>query len=535
MARNNSENWGSKIGVILAVAGSAVGLGNFLRFPGQAATHGGGIFMIPYFISLVIVGIPLCWAEWTMGRYGGARGYNSTPGIMRAIWPHPASKYIGVLSVGIPVLIFMYYVNVEIWCLSYAISYISGRMHQITAAALPGQDIEVFGKYFGDLVGANRENGFPGGWMMALIVTTFTVNFFLIYRGVSKGIEAFNKIAMPLLVVIAIIIVARVLTLGTPNPAFPERNIVNALGYMWNPHTEGGSFWKSLANPELWLSASGQIFFTLSICMGVILNYASYLKRDDDVVLSGLTASSVNEFCEVCLGGMMTIPLAYLFLEVQGAQNIRLDSSFSLGFTVLPTVFHRMPLGDVFGAMFFFMLFIAAITSSISMLQPAIAFLEEGFALGRHLSVLLLAFIVSIGALIVIYFSKGLIALDTFDFWTGNFLIYFFGMVQTILFGWVFGIKRGRQEMLKGAEMPVPRMFWFVIKYVSPVYLLVIFVLFCYYNIGDYYRAAVKDPAVIYVMAFILAVLVFFGLLIWLAGKRWDEERPIPAQEDVIP
>lgn len=534
MANNGRENWGSKIGVILAVAGSAVGLGNFLRFPGQAATHGGGIFMIPYFISLVLVGIPLCWAEWTMGRYGGAHGHNSTPGIFRAIWRNPASKYIGVLSLIIPILIYMYYVYIEVWCLSYALDFIAGNMRAIAGKAEADQELKLYTDYFNKLV-VIGENGFPGVRMMALVVLTFALNFFLIFRGISKGIEAFNKVAMPLLIVIALFIVVRVLTLGAPNPAMPDRNISNALGFMWNPHIAGGNFWKSLFNPELWLSASSQIFFTLSICMGVILNYASYLKRDDDVVLSGLTACSVNEFCEVCLGGMMIVPLSFMFMDIQ---NVDLGSGLTLGFKVLPTVFHRMPMGDVFGALFFFMLFIAAITSSISMLQPAIAFLEEGFAMGRRFSVTLLALIVSIGAVMVIFFSKNLTALATLDFWVSNFLVFILGMIQIVLFAWVFGVRRARQEMLKGAEIPVPRVFWFVVKYISPVYLLAIFIGFCWRNLPDNYQAILdsKDRDVILlVLAFVFGVAIFFGVLVRLAGKRWEESHPIPLREDAIP
>ncbi|MEN6627556.1 MAG: sodium-dependent transporter [Candidatus Sumerlaeia bacterium] len=531
MAHNN-DSWGSKIGVILAVAGSAVGLGNFLRFPGQVATNGGGIFMIPYFISLLLVGIPICWAEWTMGRYGGAVGHNSTPGIFRALWRHPASKYIGILSITIPVVIYMYYIYIEVWCLSYALDYVLGNMRAMSAAAAPGQDIKIYEAHFAAMVGA-AANGFPGGRMMFLVALTFFLNFFLIFRGVSKGIESFSKIAMPLLIVIAVVIVLRVLTLGAPNPAMPERNIVNALGFMWNPRVEGASLWTALLNPKLWLSAAGQIFFTLSICMGVILNYASYLKRDDDVVLSGLTASAVNEFCEVCLGGMMVIPLAFMFLDVR---NVQLDSTFSVAFTVLPTVFHRMPLGDMFGALFFAMIFIAAITSSISMLQPAIAFLEEGFAMGRRLSVTLLALIVSIGALIAIFFSKNLLALDTMDFWVGNFLVFVLGMIQIILFGWVFGVERAKAEISKGAEIPVPRPFWFVVKYVSPVYLLAIFAGFCYDKLAGYYKTIFQseDRVAAFVLTFVLAVALFFAVLIWLAGKRWEEKHPI-SEEDVIP
>ena len=107
---NKKDSWNSHLGVILAVSGSAVGLGNFLRFPGQAAQNGGGAFMLAYFISFLIIGLPICWAEWTMGRYGGQRGFNSCPGILNAVWSHPAAKYLGVIGVIIPIIIYMYYV-----------------------------------------------------------------------------------------------------------------------------------------------------------------------------------------------------------------------------------------------------------------------------------------------------------------------------------------------------------------------------------------------------------------------------------------
>src|SRR5687768_16752387 len=114
------EQWATRIGVILAVAGSAVGLGNFLRFPGQAAQNGGGAFMIPYFISLLVLGIPLCWAEWTMGRYGGLQGFNSAPGIFTMLWRNRAAKYLGAVALVVPLVIYMYYVVIEAWCLGYA-------------------------------------------------------------------------------------------------------------------------------------------------------------------------------------------------------------------------------------------------------------------------------------------------------------------------------------------------------------------------------------------------------------------------------
>lgn len=518
------ENWGSRIGVILAVAGSAVGLGNFLRFPGQAALNGGGVFMIPYFVSLVVLGIPICWLEWTIGRYGGSRGFNSSPGIFSVLWRNPLSKYFGALALVVPVGIYMYYVYIEAWCLAYAWDYLSGRMSRM------GSDVGTYQARFGSFVGI-ESNGFllRGSLQESVLflLIVFAINFIFIYRGLTRGIELFVKFAMPLLIVFAMIVLVRVLTLGTPDPSHPENNLDRALGFMWNPRTAPGeSMWTPLANPQLWLAASGQIFFSLSVGFGIILNYASYLRRDDDVALSGLTATSTNEFCEVCLGGLITLPVAFLFLGESNLTPDVLKSGFSLGFMALPAVFARMPIGDFFGAVWFFMLFAAAITSSLSMLQPAIAFLEEGFGMGRRLSVTCLGLITAVGSLMVVYFSKDLIALDVLDFWIGTVCIFVLATIQVILVGWVFGIERTRQEAARGAAIRIPPVFWYILKYVSPVYLLVIFGTWCYYNVPAYFRGVAKMSGddrgtVMLMLAFVLVLLIFFVLLVNLAAKNW--------------
>jgi SNF family Na+-dependent transporter len=534
----NREHWGSRLGVILAVAGSAVGLGNFLRFPGLAATNGGGVFMIPYFISLIILGIPICWVEWTIGRYGGARGFNSAPGIFSALYPSRVSKYVGALALIIPVGIFMYYVYIEAWCLAYAWDYVSGAMTRrgTGVATDVAEDVATYRAHFSDFVGMG-ENGFlvRGSLQESVVflVIVFVVNFVLIYRGLTKGIEEFCKYAMPLLIVFALIVLVRVLTLGTPNPDHPEVNINNALGFMWNPKTGDESVWVALANPEMWLNAAGQIFFTLSVGFGIVLNYASYLKPDDDVVLSGLTASATNEFCEVCLGGLITVPVAFLFLGQANLTKDVLGSTFSLGFMSLPAVFARMPAGAFFGAVWFFMLFIAAITSSLSMLQPAIAFLEEGFCMGRRLSVTCLGMLTAIGGLLVVYFSKDLLALDTLDFWVGTVCIFVLATIQVILVGWVFGIERAREEVKRGAAMKVPGIFWFIIKYVSPAYLLAIFGFWCYRNIpakiAEIRGMTGEDRGTVLLMlAFIAVLLIFFMMLANLADKRWHSTGRLP-------
>ncbi len=504
------ERWGSRIGVILAVAGSAVGLGNFLRFPGQVAQHGGGAFMLPYFISLLILGIPLGWAEWTMGRYGGIRGFNSAPGVFSVIWRHPISKYFGGFALLIPLVIYMYYVVIEAWCLGYAINYLTGDL-------MLGKDASEYSNFFTHFVGADSNGALFGAnrrQLLLLLIVTFGLNFALIYRGVSKGIETFCKIAMPIMVICAVCVLIRVLTLGTPDPAKPAQSVLGGLGFMWNPD------YSKLMDPETWLAASGQIFFSMSVGFGIIINYSSYLRKKDDIVLSGLTAGSMNEFFEVCLGGLITLPAAFIFLGVAAGGM----GTFGLGFNALPNVFAAMPAGRFFGFLWFFMLFLAAVTSSLSMLQPVIAFLEEGFGLKRRAAAMYLGLISLMGCGFVVYFSAKMRALDTFDFWIGSFLIFVLAMIQCFMYGWIFGIRKGHIEAHKGAHMRIP---WFVqlmLKYVAPVYLLAVFIGFCITKIPGYARTMVDDPVALGSVLFIGAILAFVLVLIHFAGKRWVAE-----------
>lgn len=519
--RRPRDQWVSRVGVILAVAGSAVGLGNFLRFPGQAAQNGGGSFMVPYFIAFILLGIPICWAEWTMGRYGGSRGFSSCPAIFGTIGKARHWRYMGVIGVLIPIIIYMYYVVIESWCLGYALAYLFGT---IDLGQDPAKHAEQSAAFFGSFVGIEKDGlVYDGGihHSFYLWAGVFTLNFVLIYRGIARGVEAFCKVAIPVMAVCALIVLVRVLTLGTPNADFPDRNVLNGLGFMWNPKPagDGGSWLSNLANFDVWLAATGQIFFSLSVGFGIIINYASYLKRDRDVVLSGLTASSTNEFFEVCLGGLITIPAAFIFLGATGATG----GTFGLGFNALPVVFLYMPGGSFFGFLWFFMLFLAAVTSSLSMLQPGIAFLEEGLRINRKQSVTFLGILTALGSFFVIYFSKGLAALDTMDFWVGTALIFILASIQVVLFGWVLGVDEGFEEAHRGAELRIPKVFRFVIKYVSPVYLLVIFVGWSVQQLPGYIESLSKGGVPLLTVGVIFGVLILFTVLTAVAERGWDE------------
>jgi len=533
------EAWSSRLGVILAVAGSAVGLGNFLRFPGLAAQYGGGAFMIAYFVSLLLIGIPICWVEWTLGRYGGRAGYHSTSGIFQVLLQKPYAKYLGVIGFVVPVCIYMYYVYIEAWCLGYALNAISGNLSR------PGMN---YGEFFGRFTGASSDGvalHFGLGDVGIFVLIVYVLNFYFIYRGISKGIEFVCKWGMPLLILIAVIVLARVLTLGTPDAAKPDQNVINGLGYLWNP----GDIATGLKNPQLWLAAAGQIFFSLSVGFGVIITYASYLKSKDDVVLSGLTASAANEFCEVGLGGLITVPAAFIFL---GAAGIVGQGTFGLGFNVLPEVFARMPGGQIFASIFFLLLFLAAITSSLSMLQPGIAFLEEGLNIGRRQSVALLGLITAIGTLFIWYFSKDLKALDTIDFWVGTVMLFVQATFLVLIFGWGLGIERGWAIAHEGAEMRIPNIYRFIIKYVTPAFLLIVFLLFVLQNVfGWNYSfghpefnptAYVRDlvgSSPSYVarlsMGFIIVTTIFSIILVSIAGRNWVRREANQNKQEAAP
>jgi len=460
---NHRETWGTKIGIIMAVAGSAVGLGNFLRFPVQAANNGGGAFMIPYFISLLVLGIPLMWIEWTIGRFGGGFGHGTAPGIFHTIWrKNRFIKYFGIIGILGPIVIYMYYVYIESWLLGFAVFTANGA----TAEAITDQTL--MRSFLAGYQGLQHNQYFHGlGWAYLFFVITFVLNTLVIYRGIRGGIERLCKIAMPVLLVLGVIIAVRVLSLGSPDPDKPTWSVYNGMGFLWNPDLT------ALKDPDVWLAAAGQVFFTLSVGIGVILTYASYLKRGDDVALSGLTAVSTNEFTEVILAGSIVIPAAYAFFGPHQITAIAGGGAFDLGFVTMPMIFGKMHLGQFFATIWFALLFLAGITSSVSLAQPAVAFLEDELDIDRKTAVGIFATGTFLLAHLPILFLRNGV-LDDLDFLGGTLFLVIFATVETILFGWVFGIDRAWEEIHHGAELRVPTIYKFIIKYVTPTFLLII-------------------------------------------------------------
>ncbi len=530
------ERWGSRLGLILAMAGNAVGLGNFLRFPNQAVQNGQGSFMLAYFICLFLVGIPLMWMEWGIGRRGGSYGYSTCPGMFQSLTRAKWVKYLGALGVVMPLLIVVYYVYIESWTLGYAASAVTGELAEATGNT---------SAFFNTYLGADG-NGFLGNdtWIgsnkaLTFFLITMVVNLWVLSRGLSKGIEIVAKVGMPVLLLCAIALVARVLTLDN----YEGRSALDGLAIYWNPE------WRALfdesraielygkGSAAIWLAAAGQIFFTLSVGSGAINTYSSYLTREDDIALTGLATVSTNEFCEVVLGGTLAIPAAFLFFGLDGVMEAS-SGNMGLAFKTMPRIFENMPLGfggeaggasgvAVYGLLWFGLLFVAGITSSLALSQPTMAFLEGAMGMTRRKAALVVGTIILIcvGPVIVL---PGV--LDEIDYWAGTFGLVLFSTIEVILFMWVFRPSRAWGEIHHGADIRIPVVFKWIMTYVTPTLLLWMLYrwgttqalpILTFQNDpnGNAYDEATRSAAYL-ARAEMLALFVFFAVLVGVASKR---------------
>lgn len=470
---NSRENWGSKIGLILAMAGNAIGLGNFWRFPYQAASNGGGAFMIPYFIAIIVLGIPVMLLEWNLGRYGGKYGHG-TLGPMVYLQAREGTKprnaaimgaIAGSFAFAVTLLVNSYYNHIIGWSLGYGFLSLTGGYSDMGVSTG-----EVFSNYI-----QNPSMVFTF-WIVALLGLAFAV-----MRGVQKGIETWAKLMMPVLYTFGIVLAIRSLTMGSP--VNPDWSSMKGLNFIWNPDFSTFT-WKSV------VAAAGQVFFTLSVGMGIISNYASYLKPDDDIIVSSLATVSLNEFAEVILGGTAVIPIAYAFMGPDG-----MGQGVGLAFIALPNVFRTMGGGQFVGALWFFLLFFAGFTSAIAMYNYLVALLEEDIGVPRTKGAwyIFIAYIIlglPVGLEGIMTKTADLAYLTEIDNWIGSYLLIVLAAVEVIACAWLMGDK-ALVEMNKGGIWKVPKWFFKLFhQTLTPIttFVILIFSTLDYIKAG-YFRA----------------------------------------------
>jgi SNF family Na+-dependent transporter len=456
-----SEAWGSRIGLVLAMAGNAVGFGNFLRFPVQAVQNGGGAFIIPYLVSLVLLGLPLLLIEWSTGRFGGKFGHHSTPFIMNSLSKQRIWRYVGVFGLFSNIAIASYYCYMESWTMSYV-------FHSITGTFSGLNQHEVAGFFENYLDVTTSTTGIPFEAIVFFILC-LALNTWILSKGLSGGIEKAAKIGVPLLIVFGVFLAIKGITMKSGNQGAVWDGL-EGLNFLWTPN------YTSLASPKVWLAAAGQMFFTLSVGMGTIQCYASYVKEKEDIALNAMSAGFTNEFVEIVLGSSIIIPISVGYLGIDRVIELTNQGGLGLAFRTMPFLFEQWGtiLSAVAGVAFFGLLFFAGITSSLAMGTPIMGFLKDEFNWSQKRS----AFSFGLGVLVlglptIFFFQKGVF--DEYDYWAGTVSLVVFAMLEAILFAWVFGVDKGWQEINNGADIKIPGFFKYLLKYVTPVMLIIIF------------------------------------------------------------
>ncbi|HRL71881.1 MAG TPA: sodium:calcium symporter [Flavobacterium sp.] len=454
------DSWGSRVGLILAMAGNAVGLGNFLRFPVQAVQNGGGAFIIPYLICFLVMGIPLLFIEWSSGRFGGKFGNHSTPYILDSMVKGRILKYVGVFGIFTNIAVAAYYCYIESWTMSYVYHTLRGTFDGMSQAEVAG-----FFNSYTDI--AQSTTGIPYEAVVFYVICLL-LNTYILSKGIG-GIEKVAKVGMPLLIIFGVVLAVRGLTLGTSGASdiFPDANAWDGLNFLWTPHYE------SILDLKVWMAAAGQIFFTLSVGMGTIHCYAAYIDSKDDIALNAVSAGFMNEFVEVVLGSLIVIPIAAGYL---GLDWVIQNAGFGMAFQTMPYLFQQWgsTLAIIAGVCWFGLLFFAGITSSLAMGTPWMGFMRDEFGWSKNKGAWSFgAMILILGLPTVIFFKEGVF--DEYDYWAGTVSLVVFAMFETILFSWIFGMDKGWREITSGADIKVPNIYKFIIKYITPVMLIIIF------------------------------------------------------------
>ena len=445
---SDRSSFTGRIGFVLAAAGSAVGLGNLWRFPYLAAQYGGGIFILVYIILALTFGFSLLATEIAIGRktkLSPIRAYKKL---------NKKFGFLGYLAFIVPVIIFPYYCVIGGWVIKYAVTFMSGQ------AALAAGD-----SYFGDFIGAPIS---PLVFFLIFLALTALV----IILGVQKGIEKISKVLMPVLLVLTIGISIYVLTID---------GAMEGLKYYLLPDFSKFSI-KTIC------AAMGQLFYSMSLAMGIMITYGSYSK--DDVNLNkSVTQIEVFDTIIALLAGLMVIPAVFVFSGEAGLKS----GGAGLMFITLPKVFDQMPGGTVIGILFFILVFFAAITSSISLMEAIVSMITDKFKIKRLPAILI---VFGVAVLLGIPSSLGngiwsnikLLGMDFltfFDFISNSILMPIVAFCTCLLIGWIVGTKTVTSEITKnGEKFARERLYNVMIKYVSPVCMLVIIVFYTLAQFG---------------------------------------------------
>lgn len=438
MEKKNSFT--SKIGFVLAAAGSAVGLGNLWRFPYLAAKYGGGMFLLIYLIIAVTFGFALMITEVAIGRKTGKSALYAFSSLSKK-W-----GFTGILACAVPCIIFPYYCVIGGWVVKYLLAFLTG---QGTAAA--GDT------YFSEFISGSFEP-------LILLCVFLFLTAGVVMLGVQKGVEKASRILMPVLVVLSVIIAIYSVT---------RDGAMTGVIYYIKP--DFGKFSVSLV-----FAALGQLFYSMSLAMGIMITYGSYMPKDSDLEKS-VRQIEIFDTGIAFISGLIIIPAVFAF---SGGDESVLSSGPSLMFITLPKVFESMPMGHIMGAVFFVLVLFAALTSSISLMETIVSFVEEKTSLKRVPASLIvmgislvLAIPSSLGFGVLSGIAPlGLSILDFFDFISNNVLMPIVAFLTCIFVSYAVKVDTVISEVEISSPFKSRKLYAVTIKYIAPAFILIIFV-----------------------------------------------------------
>ena len=438
---SNRSNFSSKIGFVLAAAGSAVGLGNIWRFPYLAARYGGGTFLLVYLILAITFGFTLMLAEIAIGRKTGLSAIGAFKKLDHRF------GFLGVLCAFIPIIIFPYYSVIGGWVIKYFATFVSGGVKSAANDT-----------YFSSFISSTTE---PIGWFALFILLTAVI----VFLGVDKGIETVSKFMMPVLVLLTIFIAGYGLTVD---------GAMEGVAYYLKPSMEHFSV-KTI------LAAMGQLFYSMSLAMGIMITYGSYMKKENNLEQS-VRQIEIFDTAIAFLAGLMIIPGVFAF---SGGTAESLNQGPGLMFVTLPKVFNSMPMGGLIGTAFFILVFFAALTSAISLMETIVSIIMDKFKWNRNITVLfvtVLALLMGIpsslgfGAWDHIKFI-GMSILDTFDFLSNSVLMPIAAFFTCVFVGYVIKPKTIIDEVKESdGTFKSEKLFTIMIKWIAPIFLVAILV-----------------------------------------------------------
>ncbi|WP_079477891.1 sodium-dependent transporter [Halobacillus salinus] len=435
------EKWGTKLGFMLAAMGSAVGLGNIWRFSFVAGNNGGGAFLLLYLCFVILIGVPLLLAEVSIGR----KAESDVIGSFQKLAPKTPWYLTGFFGIASAFLILSFYAVVAGWAIYYFWNYINGSFFTSPAAGYEGA--------FGQFISHTWQ---PIAWTALFMILTIVI----VLSGVKKGIEAANRIFMPLLAVLLIVLAIFSLSLDGAS---------EGLKFLFTPD------WSALSQPSIYIAALGQAFFSLSLGMGAMLTYGSYLKKENKLPSATLGIGLMDTFFAV-ISGIVIFPAVFAF-------GIDPSSGPPLVFITLPSIFEQMPFGGFVGLLFFFALVLASLSSSVSILEVPTAYFMRALGWSRFkTSVLMGSIMFVMGIAVSLGFGVwsgvtpigDLGILDSMDYIASNILLPLGGLSMALLVGWFF-TKSQALEATDLTDSPVAGFWHFIVKFVAPILIVIIF------------------------------------------------------------